>query len=162
MNGKGDAVDNESLALGRPVSVNWTCSHNVFVMDESSSNAHGKDDSLKGGEKKVVPAGEIPREEVGIHDAHFTVLPIHNLEAELVFVTVIFKGEKVQPLWALGVDVWAELSEDCHPGNFGPGRRFPGLSLFRKDGTEIPVLFAASPNASMTSAILTATFRAMD
>ena len=88
-------------------------------------------------------------------------LPVNNLLGELMFGR-IFKGEKLNPLWTLGVGMFAVLDEDYKLGTFGPGKRYPGLSLFREDGTEIPILFAASPNMSMTSAILTATFRAMD
>ena len=44
----------------------------------------------------------------------------------------------------------------------GPGKRYPGLSLFNNDGNEIPVFFAATKNASMTSTILRDTFREMD
>ena len=98
MNLQGEIVSDEVLAFGRPVSLEWTRLSNVFYCDETGDNTHGKEDAIKGGEKQVVPAGEIPQEVVGIHDAHYTILPINNLLGELVFVTVIFKGEKLNPL----------------------------------------------------------------
>ena len=42
------------------------------------------------------------------------------------------------------------------------GKQHPGLQLSTPDGKEIPILFAASPNASMTSDILTSAFKQMD
>jgi hypothetical protein len=45
----------------------------------------------------------------------------------------------------------------------GPGKRHPRLSLISViDGKEIPILFAANPKASMTSAILMQTFKKMN
>ena len=83
----------------------------------------------------MVPAGQILQKEVGIKDTHFTVLPINNLLGKLVFVTVIFKGKKLDPRWALGVNIFAKLNKECNFGNFGTGKRYPGLSLFREDGS---------------------------
>ena len=57
----GNIVEDEALAFGRPVNISITRPENVFVMDETGDNTHGKSDSIKGGEKKVVPAGEVPR-----------------------------------------------------------------------------------------------------
>ena len=170
MDKSGNAVADEKDGLGLPVSIKITRPENCFVLDETGSNTHGKDDARKGGEKKVVPKGEVPRELVGVHDSHFSVLPITNYLGELVFVTVIFAAEKLNNAWTFGVDVFAELegNEDDFDStgdaccNFGTGKRFPGLSLPDAEGNDVPTLFAATPNASMTTAILKKTFAAMD
>ena len=58
--------------------------------------------------------------------------------------------------------MFSESDEDNFAENFGSGKRYPGLHLHGKDGIEIPVLFPASPKASMTSRILMETFKRMD
>ena len=114
----------------------------------------------------VGPAGETPQELVGIKDSHFSVLPISDFLGQLRFVTVIFAAEELKGGWTVGVDVFADVVDELDGVdplcNHGPGKRYPGLSLFGPDGNEIPVLFAATPKASMTSSILKDTFQMMD
>ena len=81
---------------------------NLFVFDETGDNTHGKDDRNNRGKRVVVPAGVIPKQLVNIKNSHFTVVPVSNLRDELVFVTIIFKGEKLLPVWSMGVDIFAE------------------------------------------------------
>ncbi len=50
----GNAVDSESQAFGYPVTVDVRQCNNVFLMDETGDNMHGKDDRRAGGEKCVV------------------------------------------------------------------------------------------------------------
>ena len=65
-------------------------------------------------------------------------------------------------MWSLGIDIFAEWDPD-NEFNMRPGKRCPGLSLiWTVDGKEIPVLFAATPKASMTSTILIQTLQKMD
>ena len=133
----------------------------MYFLDETGDNTHGKDDGNQGGQRKVVPKGEIPKELVGVKDSHFTVTPITDATGTLRFVTVIFAAKDVSPEWSLGIDIFAELDPEDDI-NIGPGKRHPGLSLLSADGKEIPVLFAANPKASMTSTILKETFKKMD
>jgi hypothetical protein len=158
----GKIVDDVSLAFGHPVTINYVRPENVFFLDETGDNAHGKDDGNRGGQRKVVPRGEIPKELVGVKDSHYTITPITNATGTLRFVTVIFVAKEVSPVWSLGVDIFAEWDPEDE-FNMGPGKRHPGLSLISTvDGKDIPVLFAANPKASMTSTILTQTFKKMD
>ena len=85
MNKTGEIIEDESLAFGRPVTIDFTPRgrKNTFLMDEMGDNTHRKSDSNKGGEKKVVPKGKIPLEEVGINDAHYTVAPFNVLDGHL-------------------------------------------------------------------------------
>ena len=46
--------------------------------------------------------------------------------------------------------------------NFGLGKRHPGLSLFDRNGKEIPVLFTATPNALMDGNVLCRSFTMKD
>ena len=62
----------------------------------------------------------------------------------------------------IGVDILAEWDDDHLFNNFGLGKRYPGLSLYGRDGKEVPVLFAATPNASMDGNVLKQTFEMMD
>ena len=126
-------------------------------MDETGNNT--QEDAVNGGQKKMVPEGTIPRDEVGIFNAHYSILPVSDLTGDMQIVTIIFAGEQVRLEWAVGVDIFADFDELCVDNNFGLRRRHPGLSLFDKDGNEIPVHFAATLKSSMNSAILTETFR---
>ena len=94
-------------------------------------------------------------------DSHFAVTPITNATGTLRFITVIFAAKEVSPEWSLEFDIFAEWDPEDSI-NIGPGKRHPGLSLLSADGKEIPMLFAASPKASMTSTILKETFKKMD
>ena len=51
MNDEGKIVEDESLAFGRAVTIEITPRgrENTFVMDKTSSQTHGKNDSKKGG-----------------------------------------------------------------------------------------------------------------
>ena len=73
---KGNVVSDVAKGFGRPVTIVPERAENAFLMDESGSNTHGKADGQNGGEKKVVPHGEIPKGEVGVGKAHFTVASI--------------------------------------------------------------------------------------
>lgn len=159
---EGNIVEDENLAFGCPVTINITRRENIFCMDETGDNTHGKNDCKKGGEKKVTVKGLIPRELVGIRDSHFTVAPVTDFNGDLRIVVVIFAAEKVPDKFCVGVDVFAEWDDDDFENNFGQGKRHPGLPLYRDDGSKVPVFFAASPNASMTGAILVKLFTAMD
>jgi hypothetical protein len=41
-------VENESLAVGYPVTIETICRDNVFFMDETGDNTHGKKDGRRG------------------------------------------------------------------------------------------------------------------
>ena len=125
-------------------------------MDETGDNTHGKDDKSQGGEKIAAPTGVVPKEEVGVKDSHFTVVPIHNLCGELDMVVIIFKGEELKLSLCFGLDVFAEDE------GFGPGKRQPSGSTITVDGKEVPCFFAASTKASKTSIILKSVFEEMD
>ena len=91
--------EDESLAFGCPVTIDIHRRDNVFCMDETGDNTHGKNDCKNGGEKKVVTTGTLPREVVGIKNSHFTAVPITDLNARLVMFVVIFAGELLNPKW---------------------------------------------------------------
>jgi len=167
MDKDGNIVLEAKDAFGLPVTIKITRPENCFCFDETGDNTHGKDDGHKGGQKMVATKGEIPRELVGIKNSHFTVLPISDFTGKLQFVTLIFAAEKLKAAWAISINVFSELVEEHldfedSTRSFGPGKRYPGLLLFNADGNEIPVLFAATPKASMTSGILMQTFQKMD
>eukprot|EP00985_Skeletonema_marinoi_P035040 scaffold45443_cov277-Skeletonema_marinoi.AAC.1 len=135
----GNVVDDSSAAIGRQTSLKYTRPENCFVFDETGSNTNGTADKRKGGQKKVVGRGQKAQEVTGTKDCHFTVVPVTNLLGELVFVTIIFPGEVV-----------------------GPGKRYPGMSVYTVDGKEVPIFSAAGTSASMTSTILRNMFAKMD
>jgi hypothetical protein len=148
--------------FGRPVTIDYVRPENVFFLDKTGDNTHGKDNGNQGSQKKVVPKGEIPKELVGVKNSHFTITPIMDATGTLQSVMVIFAGKELSPEWSLGIDIFAEW-DSSDEFNFEPGKRHPGLSLLSPvDREEIPVLFAATPNASMTSTILMETFQEMD
>ena len=157
----GKIVNDETLAFGHPVTIKYLRPENVFFLDETGDNTHGKDDGNRGGQRKVVPKGEIPKEIVGIKDSHFTITPITDATGKLRFVVVIFAAKEVLPEWSLGIDVFAEWDTEDEL-NIGPGMCHPGLPLVSSDGKDIPVLFAANTKASMTSGILKEAFKKMD
>jgi hypothetical protein len=162
MDAAGNPGDNESLAVGYPVTIETIRRNNVFFMDETGDNTHGKKDGRRGGEKFVVGKGQGANNIVGTNDCHFTVVPITNMNGHLVMVTVIFKGKKLIESWCLGIDVFSVFDESNYENNFGTGKRYPGLQLYRDNGTKIPICWAASPNACMSGEILTLMFVQMD
>jgi hypothetical protein len=77
----------------------------------------------------------------------------------MVMLIVIFKAKKLPLSWCLGMDVFSEMDKNNFENNFGHGKRYPGLQLFCKDGTTIPIYFAASKKASMMGKVLTKSLR---
>ena len=72
---KGNVVADIATCFRRTMTIEPERPANTFLMDESGGNTHVKDDAKKGGEKKVIRNDEIPKEEVGVGEAHFTVAP---------------------------------------------------------------------------------------
>ena len=66
---KGWIVDNEADGYGRLVTIKYQRARNRFLIDETSDNAHGKDNCKRGGKQMVVPCGEIPNDEVGVNNS---------------------------------------------------------------------------------------------
>jgi hypothetical protein len=130
----------------------------MYFLDKTGDNTHGKNDGNRGGQRKVVPKGKIPKELVGVKDSLFTVTLITNATSTLWFITVIFGANEVSPEWSLSIDIFAEWDpeEDI---NIDPGKRHPGLYLLSADGKEIPVLFASNTKSLVTSTILKETFK---
>ena len=138
MDRQGNEVD-EANAHGHPVTIDIIHPENVFAADECGDNTNGKDDAKQGGEKRLVPVGNIPKCLVGISNSHFTICPLCNLLEKLVLVVVIFKGKKFQAIWGMGVDIFAkELEGDNVSVNFGTGKRYPGLTI-SIEGVKVPV-----------------------
>ncbi len=104
----GKIVDDETLDCSHPVTIKYLHPENVFFLDETGNNMHGKDDGSQGGQRKVVPMGEITRKIVGVKDSHFTITPITDATGKLRFVVVIFAAKEVLPEWSLGINVFAE------------------------------------------------------
>lgn len=92
----GNRVEDEADGYGYPAEIRFTNRKNIFVFDETGSNTGGRSDKNNGGEKLVCPTGVTPRQEVGIKDEHFTVIPITNLDGELKMVVIIFKGKELK------------------------------------------------------------------
>lgn len=153
---EGNTVEDEALGFGYKANIRYTRPENIFVLDETGGNSGGRNDKNNAGEKLVCPTGITPRQEVGIKDEHFTVLPITNLLGELVMVAIIFKGEKLLESWCLGLDVFADEV------GFRRGKRYPGGPTCIVNGKEIPCVFAATPNASITTEVLADIFKEID
>ncbi len=79
----GTIVDDETLAFGHPVTIKYIRPENVFFLDETGDNTHGKDDGNRGGQRKVEPKGEILKEIVGVRESHFTITPITDATGKL-------------------------------------------------------------------------------
>jgi hypothetical protein len=77
-------------------------------MDETGCNTGGRNDKNNASEKLVCPTGVTPKQEVGIKDEHFTVLPVTNLAGVLVLIVIIFKGERLLESWCFSLDVFTE------------------------------------------------------
>jgi hypothetical protein len=88
--------------FGRPVTIDYVRPANVLFLDETGDSTHGKDDGNRGGQKKVVTKGEIPKELVGVKDSHFTITPITDATDTLRFVTIIFAGKSFHLSGLLG------------------------------------------------------------
>ena len=88
--------------------VNYLRPENVFFLDKTGNNTHGKDDGNQGGQRKVVAREEVPKEIVGARDSHFTITPITDATGKLRFVVVIFTAKEVFPEWSLGMDIFTD------------------------------------------------------
>ncbi len=130
MDSTSNIVEDESLAIGHPVTVDINDHDNCFCFNETGDNTHGKSDGRRGGEKFVVAKGKAAKNVVGMNDSPFTVIPITNLNGRLVMLVMIFAAKKLPTSWCLGIDVFAEFDEDNYENNFGIGRRYLGLKLF--------------------------------
>ena len=71
-------------------------------------------------------------------------------------VTIIFSGEKMEPEWAFGEDIFATWvgDDDNFHKNVGPRKYFPMGPTCNVNGKEISCYCDCSKNGSMTSAIL--------
>jgi hypothetical protein len=79
----GKIVDNKSLAFGCLATIDYVRLENVFFLDKTGDNTHGKDYGNQGGQRKVIPRGEIPKKLVGIKDSHFIITPIMDATGTL-------------------------------------------------------------------------------
>jgi len=75
----------------------------------------------------VVSKSQTPSRPGAIKDCHWTLIGWTSLSGKLVGVTIIFAGSKLEALWEMGVDVFA----DCHEAgdiriNGGPSKAFSG------------------------------------
>ena len=122
---QGNVVEDEALGFGRPVTIKPKRPRNAFLVNETRDNTHGKNDSRRGGETYAVPHGEVPKQEVGVGDAQFTIAPFNDFLGELCFIAIIFAAEKLHPLWAMGVDIFAEWDDSNPRSNLGIGKRYP-------------------------------------
>jgi hypothetical protein len=68
------------------VTVYFAHPENVFFLVNTRDNTTGKDNDNQGGQKKVVPRGEIPKELLGVKDSHYTITPIDDATGVLRFV----------------------------------------------------------------------------
>ena len=127
MDAAGNIIDDESQAVGLPVTIDIINHHNCFCFDETGNYTHGKNDGRWGDEKFVVGKGQSAKSIIGMTDSHFTVVPITNLNGNLVMLVMIFMAKMLQESWCLGIDVFSELDEQNNESNFGVGKRYPVL-----------------------------------
>ena len=109
------------------MTIEYTQPKNIFFADETGSSTCEMGDGRNGGEKVMAPVGETPRREASTKQHHFTVLPITRIHGKLMLVAIIFTGEKMKPLWAMGTDLLATWHGEDHEidRNTGPGKYFP-------------------------------------
>lgn len=80
-----------------------------------------------------------------------------------VMFCIIFAAEKMEALWELGFDLFAEFDEGGGiDANSGPGKAFPGGPTITYRGVEVPCFCDCSPSGSMTSLILMRMLEQMD
>ena len=60
-----------------------------------------------------------------MNEAHFTLTPFNDFSGGLRLVVLIFAGEKMNPLWLMGVDIFAEWDSTNEFNNFGLGKCQP-------------------------------------
>ena len=64
------------------------------------------------------PGGEVPKEKVGVNNAHFSLTPFNDFLGRLQFVILIFSGETMNPLWSMGLNgIQQTNSTTLGPGN---------------------------------------------
>jgi hypothetical protein len=163
----GNRVETEEEAFGLPTQYVLIRPENVFHMDECGNNTNQKKDGPKGGSKMVCKKGTTPKIICATTDTHFTVLGVTASSNHPVMCVVIFAGEKMDPLWAMGADLFAEVNgsvEDIHfmRNNSGPGKYHPFGPTCNFRGVEVPCLCMATPSGGITSDTLTLILQTLD
>ena len=84
------------------------------------------------------------------------------MDDKLRFLLTTVVAAKMKSCWAMSVDVFAEWKYDNYTCNFRLEKQHPGLLLFGHEGKEIPVMCAATKNASMDAPVLMQAFKMME
>ena len=146
----GKIIDNESIAFGCPVTIDYVHVGNVFFLNETRDNTHGKEDGNQGGQRKAVPRGEIPKELFGVKTHIILSHPSLMLWAPSDSSWSYLHQKSFLKSGLLALPFFVEWDPD-NEFNMGPGKRHLELSLISTiDGKKIPVLLDANPKASMS------------
>jgi hypothetical protein len=93
MDTAANIVEDTSLAIGHPVTVDIIKRDNCFFFNETGSNMQGKSHGRREDVKLVVAKDQAAKNAVRTNNSHFTVVPITNLIGGLVMLVMIFAAK---------------------------------------------------------------------
>jgi hypothetical protein len=175
----GEIVTDANDSDGLPTKYIITNPDLLVFVDETGNNTNQKSDPFRGNEKTIIPSNGDGFGLAGaVNDDHFTFLCFQSGSGEPIMCAIIFKSERktgeIPQSWKTGIDIRklrneailpdsqndvAQLyldNETLEDGAIGGGP----VCTFR--GKRIDCYCTCSPNASITSAILTDLLRTID
>lgn len=179
VNLKGEIVYDKANSDGLPTQYMMINPKLIVFVDETGSNTNQKSDPLRGNEKRIVPVNGDGFGIAGaVNDNNFTFLCFQSGNGEPIICAIIFKSERkngeLPDCWKTGIDIRklrdeellphsqqqiAQLYLDNETVNNGA---ISGGPVCNFDGKEIQCFCTCSPNASITSTILTRLLKEID
>jgi hypothetical protein len=179
VNLKGEIIYNKQESDGLPTHYLMTNPNLIVFVDETGSNTNQKSDPLRGNEKRIVPINGDGFGLAGaVNDNHFTFLCFQSGTGEPIMCAIIFKSERkngeLPDCWKTGIDIRKLRDEEVLPESqqliaqlymqtetVGNGA-LSGGPVCNFNGKEIKCYCTCSPNASITSTILTCLLKEID
>jgi hypothetical protein len=169
----GEETQDKKHMVGRPTKFRLLHPESVLFVDETGCNTNMKGDGHVGGELFMLPVEAVDCGVDGIvTDIHFSVLCFTSGIGNPVMCAVILKSQKdikhIPYSWKLGIDITKNLEQtnknniEFFEKHYNDNSMMPGGPTCTYLGKEVPCFVGASPNASITSEMLTRMLELMD
>jgi hypothetical protein len=179
VNYNGEIVYEDNESDGLPTKYIITNTYLLVFVDETGNNTNQKADPFRGNEKRIVPSSGDGFGLAGaVNDNHFTFLCFQSGSGEPIMCAIIFKSERkkceIPETWKSGIDIRKLRNETILPDSQDDiaklyieeetlnGGALGGGPVCTFRGKTIACYCTCSPNASITSSILTDLLRTID
>jgi hypothetical protein len=172
----GEIVKDKNESDGLPTNYIIKNPELIVFVDETGCNTIQKTDHKRGNEKRIVGTDEDTGNGLtgAVSDNHFTILCFQSGTGEPIICSIIFKSE-IPDCWKTGIDIRRLRNEEILPGQDEEeiGRLYIGFETGENGALgggpvctfqveTIPTYCSCTPNASITSEILTDMLRRID